>query len=58
MFLCFWYGKYGKNPDLGLYIRSFLFVSILFVVGPAIFINYCKHHPTKNEIDSIGTHND
>lgn len=53
----FFYGKYEKNPDSGLYIRSFLFVSILFVFGPAILINYFRHHPAENEIDNIGTHN-
>ena len=51
----FFYCKYEKNPDLGLYIRSFLFVEILFVVGPALLINYCRHRPAENEIDRIGT---
>ncbi|MDF2551161.1 MAG: hypothetical protein K0R77_436 [Chryseobacterium sp.] len=54
----FFYSRYQKNPDLGLYIRSFLFVSILFVVGPAILINYFKHQSAKSEIDNIGRQND
>lgn len=52
-------GKYQKiqNPSTG-YLFSFILLNILFVLGPVVLINYFKHIPTENEIESIGKYKD
>ncbi|RQO34414.1 hypothetical protein DBR39_20530 [Chryseobacterium sp. KBW03] len=52
-------GKYQKieNPT-NKYLLSYIFLNIIFVVGPVVLINYFKHHPAGDEIESIGKHKD
>ncbi|WP_267405380.1 MULTISPECIES: hypothetical protein [unclassified Chryseobacterium] len=69
MFLCLnisislicilWSISFFNNYKEGMdrYLYSFL-IFIALLIGSGLLINYFKHSPSKNEIDSIGTHND
>jgi hypothetical protein len=48
------YVKYQRSTKETAYLYSYIFLNILFVVGPTVLINYFKHSPTNNEIENIG----
>ncbi|WP_126650227.1 hypothetical protein [Chryseobacterium aureum] len=50
------YAKMGETSAKSVY--SLLVTIAVLVIGPAILINYFKHHPAENEIENIGKHKD
>jgi len=54
----FFYVKYQKSTNPTVYFSTYVFMNMLFVVGPTLLINYFRHTPAKNEIEEIGKHND
>lgn len=50
--------RYQKAIDPTRFLLSYIFFNLLFVIVPTVLINYWKHLPVDNEIESIGTHND
>lgn len=53
------YIKDQRVTNHTVYLFSYIFSNILFVVGPVILINYFKHTPpVGREIENIGKHND
>lgn len=50
--------NYPQSKKPLVYSISFIVMNVLFVILPGIIINYCKHHPTKNEIDRVGEKED
>lgn len=52
------YVKYQKSTNSTVYLYSYIFANLLFVVGPTVIINCLKHTPTNSEIEKIGTNDD
>ncbi len=52
--LIFFYVGVQTSTNNFVYSISFMFMNLLFVIGPVLFINYFRQKNISNEIDKIG----